>query len=345
MIAIKQVEFEEIKDKWIRLENEGDVPVIYQTYDWQRIWWQHYGYSRRNLLLLGAYCKNDLVGIAPLFIDSLVIKKRVKLFDMINLVGARESDYTGLIFRQEFYPQVFESFAFYLSRHYPHCILYFTDLQEELFKKIKPFAHYYPGFISRKDFLCPMVDCSSSWEDYKSRLGKSTKKLLNRQRNKLNKTGQLKIEMITSYSEGDSNDLFKLHYQRWSMNPDEPSLSRLERFEKDIMKMLACKKYLRLMFLNHDGKRIAGLFMYDYHNIRHFHKGGYSPDYSDLSPGTVLLAEAIKCAFESNINYFDLLRGEENYKSHFTKDRLQCYSLIAARTYMRAKLFEIILKL
>lgn len=43
---------------------------IYQTYDWCRIWWEHYG-ARRRLQLLLCFSGEELVGVVPAFVETL----------------------------------------------------------------------------------------------------------------------------------------------------------------------------------------------------------------------------------------------------------------------------------
>lgn len=345
MISVRETDFPDIKDEWLALEKDGHIPTIFQTYDWLKIWWDHYGDTSKKLLLLVALEGDKLLGIAPLFTDALVLRKKFKIFNTIRLVGSRENTYSGFIVDKNYFPKVYEALFRYISEQYPSHIFYSTDLPEADFLELRPSLHIFRKVLERRDFPCPIINFSQTWEDYWSGLSKTTKKNLKWYKNKLLRDGHLIIELNTNYSSADADDLFRLHYQRWKMEPSKSVLARLEAFERDIMRMLADKGWLKMFFLTYNGRRIAGMFMYDYEGKRYFHKGGYDLTYKDLSPGTVLIFEAIKNAFETGMRSFDFLSGDEPYKSHFTKDRIHCYSFIAAKSYLSPKLFELFLKL
>lgn len=344
MISVRETDFQDIKDEWMALEKEGHLPTVFQAYDWMETWWQHYGRGRRKLLLV-AYDGNALVGIAPLVIDSLSLKNRIKVFNVIRIMGNRESSYSDFIFRKRHLTFALPAISRYLMEHYGSHILYLSDMRETALSDHRALFLNLYKVIVKDAFSCPVIYFPSTWDEYWNALSKTTKKNLKWYKNKLSRNGQYSIEYINCYVEKDANDLFRLHYQRWGMNPDDPSLKRLEEFERDLMKMLSKKKYLRLMFLNYQGERIAALLQYDYEEKRYFHKGGYNPAFKDMSPGTVLILESIRNAFDLGLKCFDFLRGEESYKSHFTKDKIQCFNYIAANNYIRAKLFDLLLKL
>lgn len=43
---------------------------IYQTFDWSRIWWRHYGMRRQLFLVLG-FADDRLIGVVPAFVDAV----------------------------------------------------------------------------------------------------------------------------------------------------------------------------------------------------------------------------------------------------------------------------------
>ncbi|MDB6169031.1 MAG: glycosyl transferase family protein [Verrucomicrobia bacterium] len=74
---------ETLRNQWddLVVRAGGDV---YQTYDWCRIWWKHYG-DRRQLHLLLFYSGEELVGIIPAFTEILWLGPvRVKAAKMVG---------------------------------------------------------------------------------------------------------------------------------------------------------------------------------------------------------------------------------------------------------------------
>jgi len=60
---------EQLREQWDLLvqQENGD---IYQTFDWCRIWWKHFGHGRRLRLFLFNH-RQQLVAVVPWFIDEL----------------------------------------------------------------------------------------------------------------------------------------------------------------------------------------------------------------------------------------------------------------------------------
>ena len=69
---------------WCRLLSSGDTDTVFQTWEWQRAWWDVFG--RGKLLLLVAEQDGQAVACAPLFCDG----------GMVFFVGSGGSDYLGL---------------------------------------------------------------------------------------------------------------------------------------------------------------------------------------------------------------------------------------------------------
>lgn len=62
-------EAERYREAWNELVHASGTD-IYQTFDWCRIWWSHYG-ARRQLHLLLCFSGEKLVGLVPAFIETL----------------------------------------------------------------------------------------------------------------------------------------------------------------------------------------------------------------------------------------------------------------------------------
>jgi hypothetical protein len=63
------------------------------------------------------------------------------------------------------------------------------------------------------------------------------------------------------------------------------------------------------------GERIvATLLGFEHHQRFYYYLGGFDPEFSRLSPGSVIIAHAIEDAIRRGVHEFDFLRGDERYK-------------------------------
>ncbi len=75
--------------------------------------------------------------------------------------------------------------------------------------------------------------------------------------------------------------------------------------------------WLQLVFMEVDGVKAAGYLNFDYGNRIWVYNSGLDFNYSDLSPGWVLLGYLLQWANEKGRAEFDFMRGDEDYKVKF----------------------------
>jgi CelD/BcsL family acetyltransferase involved in cellulose biosynthesis len=90
----------------------------------------------------------------------------------------------------------------------------------------------------------------------------------------------------------------------------------------------------RLYLLRHEGSTIASLIAFWHGRSALYYQAGWDPDspLAALSPGAVLMARSIRDAVEHGLAYYEFLRGDEAYKSRWTKQfRTTSTVLLASR--------------
>jgi CelD/BcsL family acetyltransferase involved in cellulose biosynthesis len=75
--------------------------------------------------------------------------------------------------------------------------------------------------------------------------------------------------------------------------------------------------WLQLAFIEVNGEKAAGYLNFDYMNHIWVYNSGLDFRFSELSLGWVLLGYLLEWANEHNRQYFDFMRGDEQYKYRF----------------------------
>lgn len=337
-LEVRVCTFEELEADWRRLEEEGVIKLPYLTYDWQYIWWKHYKWRAKKLLLLGAYDHGRLEAIAPLWLGEMRIKGRWKIFDRISLVGARETDYGGFIHRNEG-QRVAENIFRYLKENYPQSVIYLCDIRPEDIGTYDTTQANMCLAVERGSIF-PYIALPNEVDSYFRSLGGSTRKDLRVKMNRLKRLKEFRIEKSNDPIRADQ--LFRLHYARWRMDPKDPVLEVLENYERDLIKTFCHRKIMKFISLFDEGSCLGTILVYDFCQVRYYHKMGYDTSYGRYSPGNILLYLSIEDAIEVGFREYDLLRGEEEYKWHFTSQSRACYNLMAADNNLRLALFRIL---
>ena len=109
--------------------------------------------------------------------------------------------------------------------------------------------------------------------------------------------------------------LFDLHRKRWRRRGLPGAfLGRLVAFQRDWTREALAQNWLRLTTLQANGQPIGAYYGMQMGNRAYYYQAGFDPDHCRQSPGTVLVAHAIREAIEDGATSFDMMRGDEPYK-------------------------------
>jgi CelD/BcsL family acetyltransferase involved in cellulose biosynthesis len=88
----------------------------------------------------------------------------------------------------------------------------------------------------------------------------------------------------------------------------------LKKFHLDAAEALTQAGHLRLTVLETGGQTVGVLYGMQVGGTRFFYQCGFDPEHKALSPGTLLVATAIRHSIDEGCTRFDFLRGDEAYK-------------------------------
>ena len=127
--------------------------------------------------------------------------------------------------------------------------------------------------------------------------------------------------------ERDLDTLFRLHRQRWGGAATRFLLAA--PFHREFAAQALRQGWLRLWFLEIDGRPVAALHGFRFAGAESFYQSGRDPAFRHQPVGFVLLAHAVRHALTDGMRECRFLRGGEAYKSRFaTSDPgLETYGL------------------
>jgi CelD/BcsL family acetyltransferase involved in cellulose biosynthesis len=92
-------------------------------------------------------------------------------------------------------------------------------------------------------------------------------------------------------------------------------------FHEEFSALARQRGWLRLYLLRLDGKPVAALYGFRYGRVFSFYQSGFDPAYRKQSVGLVVMGLTIRRAIEEGAAEFDLLHGDEGYKSLWARER------------------------
>ena len=182
---------------------------------------------------------------------------------------------------------------------------------------------------------CLYLELAGSWEAYLATLSSHRRRAIRSTEGKLRREHDV---VLTDYGQGRVEEglhhLQRLHALRWEGGGAfrDPAMERLHR---RFAAALADGGQLWLVTLDLDGAPAAVWYGFSLGNTVYHYQSGRDPQWERERVGTVLMGLMIRRAIERGYRRLDLLRGEEPYKTEWTRTARRCYEVVVFRTGWR----------
>ena len=339
-VADQLEQLQALQERWDKLA----ASVVFRRLTWLSTWWRHYGDvgSRRLHVLLvwdgnePAPCKTknlkeaeknhstDLLGILPCYVENSLALGKV-----LRLLGDGEvcSDHLDLLTSGMNARRVAEAVAEYLTQSSGDWDLIdmpaldasrddckMRTLFEELSKRNCQ--------VSRTpDVNSWSIELPESWENFLALQSKSHRKQLRRLQKRVLDTEVCRWHQVKLVEEFDRAwEIFIDLHQRRRQSLGERGCfgsPRWGAFHEDVARQLLQRGELRLSWLELGGRPVAVEYNLAGGRTTYAYQGGLDPDQLDEEPGRLSLIRTIQQAIAEGHRKFDLLRGDEPYKSHW----------------------------
>jgi CelD/BcsL family acetyltransferase involved in cellulose biosynthesis len=316
--------FDNLEHEWNELVDKSDC-TVYQTFEWQRTWWKYFGSGKRlHILVLRRGAR--LAGVAPMFIED-IRAFGVRIVTALKMIGCEESDYLDVISSPDNRTEVLRTLARYISS--PDGKWDFFEIRDisERFATMELLPGYLAGeglrVYTYKGNVCPQVDLPPTWQEFLGHIGGNLRYQLKKKTDRLNKSFPVETEVVQSGDEAVEaavREFAVIHGNRWEslgyMNAFKDP--HFLAFHVEVSQNFARRGWLRMFFLKVDGVRVAVNFDFNFHGRIYFYHGNAhaSSEIMKYSPGFLLRCSAIEQGISEGMVIYDMLRGNETYKSN-----------------------------
>lgn len=285
---------EALRSEWNNLWERCPHATPFQTPEWQLAWWNAFGADKKLwLVLLRDQVTKRLVALLP----AMILPGENKLM----FIGAAVSDELDMLAELELAHPAARTFLSQVrnARHrWSHCEL--APLPESSPLRQGATVHD----------VMPVVDLSQP-------LSVNMRRNLRQYRRRAEKIGTVDFE---SASERNFDELFDalvdLHCARWHRQ-NQPGVlceSTVRKFHTRAARALLRRGIARVLVLRVNGRIVAGFYGFLCRGQMRSYIGGFDPDLSQLSPGTLIIGHAMEQARREGARTFSFLRGAERYK-------------------------------
>ena len=332
-------EFWQMESDWNSLLSRCPNPSIFSTFEWLSTWWTHFK-AGRELFIVVAEEDGEVAGIAPLAIT------RGRLGNVLQFLGQQSSDYGDFIVPGEsgscltsLLSSVFSSREWEVASlaGIPGDSSSFDALVSS-WEGARNGAQYRPSVVS------PYLRLGQSWEHYRSGLRKKLVADTDRQMRRLQQVGNLSFQRCSRDEDIDQyvDEMVLLKRARYRATGAKDIFQdgKLEGFYRDVSRKLLRRGWLDLSYMELNGIPLALHFGFIYSGRFHYYMPSFRQEYASFSPGRLLTFHLLKNAFESELDEFDFLTGDDQYKYDWTGDIRTVYAFSAQQGGLRSKLLH-----
>jgi CelD/BcsL family acetyltransferase involved in cellulose biosynthesis len=309
--------FESLRRDWDDLLQASSSDCFFLTWEWLRSWWKHLA-GQRELSLLAVHSQGEIIGLAPFSVRSARFSPPVVELLGTGIVG---SDYLDLIVRRGCEAEVIDALVDYVSER--KWVLKLGQLRRSALA-----VRLGAALATRTDYrcyetttdVCPYISFAGrTWESYLAGLGSSHRANFQRRLKQLRRDFSFRFERATA--EKDRAELLAalidLHRKRWHEKGASEAFSTpdIVAFHDEVTRSTLERGWLRLFVMWLNDRPAAALYGFQRNRRFYFFQSGLDPEYSRYSVGLVTMGLAIQTAFEDGAEEYDLLHGNESYKS------------------------------
>jgi CelD/BcsL family acetyltransferase involved in cellulose biosynthesis len=309
--------FATLAAEWNPLVQRSASNVPFLTFEWQSIWWQHFGCGDPLLVYAFRDEAGTLCGIAPLFLNGESGKRE------LHFVGCQDvSDYLDLIMAPGCEEPVMSALLDAVAEPGvpPWDALDLCNIPEAspTLQMLAALARA-RGWRAETEAVevCPVIHLPTTWDDYLGMLDKKERHELRRKLRRAEQSDEAVTWRIVAGEETLDSDLDTFITLLIKSRPDKAAFmtDTMRHFFHTIGHAAQRAGWLELSFLEVNGIPAASYMNFDYGNrIMVYNSGLDSQNFQRLSPGIVLVGDLIQHAIENKRAVFDFMRGNEDYK-------------------------------
>ncbi|MGE0704613.1 MAG: GNAT family N-acetyltransferase [Vicinamibacterales bacterium] len=317
--------FDALENDWRDLHDRAEGS-IFQSFEWQRTWWECLRENRPGASLRIVLFRSDgrVAGIAPFFVQQqtelAVLNVRTLAF-----IGQGASDYLDVLVLPGHQAQGSRALARALADLWPS-----LDVVElaEIPERSTTLQLLIDELLSRGIVAgrtpaapCPRLLLKSSWQETVATLAGRHRRQLQKKERELTSAFQVELEVVErGGSIGDDvRQFIEMHQRRWNETGADGALSdpATQRLLARAAERFSERGWLFLAFLRLNGRRAVANLCFVQRDTMLFYLSGTSA-HADAarasSPGLVLHALCMRAAIDRGIRVYDFLRGGERYK-------------------------------
>lgn len=334
--------FDEIREEWLRLEEDA-VFYYFQSFLWLSEWYKHIGvHTRSHPRIVAAYRGDRLEALFP-----LCVQRRYGVFRLISWMGGRLTDYNAPLFSDRLDEEERNAIVVAVIA----ALSKMGGVDAILFERIPGMLDngmenpligtgLLPPCTHAGDDLSAPYLMLKDWNSCYAGVSKKIRKDSERSRRRLSELGDAHFSVVSDPDEVReiTRIMIKQKIERLlgkgSKNMFADTMVR-DFYYGAGLKMCA-EERLYLCRLSLDGRVIATHWGILFNKRLYWLMPSFDSAYRNLSPGRLLMEDAIRWSCDNNVGCFDFCLGDEPYKRDWTDTQMRLHRFSRPLTFRGA---------
>ncbi len=326
-------DFDDLRLLWDKLLNSTKEPHPFISWEWLYTWWETFSDTKDELLIVTVSDKDTIIGIAPFYI------KHSLLGNALMFIGEGEAadelvatHYLDIICAEKNREIVTSSVGDFLRRNkkeWSFCKFSFLLETSSLFKILSSLQRPLTITVSLGHQF--KINFANDFDDFYTRLSKSTRRQFRSKRNRMQKVAPLELLSLdlSDSIESSLETLEKLHEHRQHEKGEASAFAspRFKQFHLSLLKRYKGTDKAQIRALKHNGKIVACVLNYLSTGTKNpcvysYSSGFKSSDDKRFSPMFVFDILDFEESMNKGYKSYDLLSacGESSYKDRYQSE-------------------------
>lgn len=323
--------FRRSQEVWNTLVAAMAYPTAFCRWEWIDAWWNQFGGAREPWILF-IHRHGHLKGILPLFSERRWLHRDARVGRVLGYCGVPElfPDPLDIISAKDDADACTQAVIEYLQRHNRHWdVLHLRFLTQD--STLARLVQAVGEEATRIEPIsaAPYIRITGDYEQYLKTLSSNERSNVRRRRRKLLESqGVTYTDFAPEKPQRVLQYLFDLHERRAREKEIRSTFggAAITAFHNALLDRLD-RNVLWLRGLQRGQDVVAVFYGFASGGSLAYYQLGYDPEWSDSSPGSVLLQETIREAHERGFSEYNFLQGEEGFKYRWTKEFRSLYAV------------------
>ena len=339
-----------LEPHWDALLAKSAVRTPFMSWDWAELWWKHAVAECEAFLGAAWTDAGELAALVPLVVGpgGTSTRRRIRQLSFFGGLGDVVSEGLDLMVLpgcEAVLPELLNRVFGTMAGEWDIAHFGFLDLKSPFYETLRQALNQHGEQVrlvnAQESPFTQWTD--QGWEPYFMRRSPSFRRKYRRLVAESQRTYQVTYRELERPEEAARylEDLMTLHERRWSSEQSLFLSPTARAFHAALLKRWCVDRRAMLLVLEFDGRPVAANYAFRDGDRLWDYQGGWNPEFIELSPSKLIMAENIRRAMALGVREMDMLPGDVDYKRKWTEEHRMLADLEAVNPRsMRAAVFQ-----